>query len=365
MRVVFITREDNNLAGARIRCYNFAKELRGRGIDAEVLSFAADLGAKCGQGESSMNIIDRIRYNAAAIRKLMSRKDSVFIIQRLNYHSFAPYIVHLFKGNKIVLDLDDWEMREDPKYYLGLYPSSRAHFFMRTLARKSIFCIAASGFLKNALSEYNDNVSYIPTAVDTSFFKPGEMEKNSNEIVFSWVGTLDKREYIQNISFMLECFRELRQTHEHIFLDIVGDGIYRNEFNTLLRGYPDKNIRVKGWITPDEMPKYLESIDIGLYPVAVDSKFNKSKSPTKLFEYMSMSKPTVSSSIGEPAGIIRDNYNGFLADNKSRFIDSMRRMANDMDLRKNIGYNARKTIEESYSLSCAGDKICSLLGQIT
>jgi len=54
----------------------------------------------------------------------------------------------------------------------------------------------------------------------------------------------------------------------------------------------------------------------GLLPLIQDTKFNKSKSPTKLFEYMAMAKATVSSDIGESSYVIKDGDNGFLAKNK-------------------------------------------------
>ena len=46
MKVLFITREGYGLSGARVRCYNFARELAGHGIEARVFSFAEQLGAK-------------------------------------------------------------------------------------------------------------------------------------------------------------------------------------------------------------------------------------------------------------------------------------------------------------------------------
>jgi len=56
MRIIFITREGYNLPGARIRCYNFTKELAKYGINTEVLSFSDTLWAKDGERESRMGL---------------------------------------------------------------------------------------------------------------------------------------------------------------------------------------------------------------------------------------------------------------------------------------------------------------------
>jgi glycosyltransferase involved in cell wall biosynthesis len=121
---------------------------------------------------------------------------------------------------------------------------------------------------------------------------------------------------------------------------------------------------VDGWIPPDEIPDYLSHIDIGLLPLVQDTKFNKSKSPTKLFEYMAMAKPTVSSNIGEAAEIIQDGENGFLAKDKEEFIKKMQILIEDSTLRQEMGDKACKTIENNYSLKVLGKRLYEILRTI-
>jgi len=364
MKVIFITREGYNLPGARIRCYNFARELTNYDIETEVLSYSETLGAKDGEQESQMGVRDKIRLNYMAFKRLIKDKKAILWIQRFNYHSFAPYLTYLFNKNKIILDLDDWEMRENPKYYLGVFPSSKAHYLTRQISKKSIFCIAASRFLEEFLLQFNKKVYFIPSGVDTEKFKPSLSNPGANEIVFSWIGTLHKMEYIENINFALNCFVILRKKYPNIYFDIVGDGIYRDALIQIINRFNDSNIRYKGWILPDRIPAYLNTILIGLLPVVKDTKFNRAKSPTKLFEYMAMAKPTVSSRIGETPYLIKDGYNGFLAETKEEFIDKMQKLIEDSALRERIGKNARQTVEENYSLKVLGKRLYEILNQI-
>lgn len=366
MKIIFITREGYRLPGARIRCYNFSKELAKYKIDTEVLSFSDTLGAKDGEEESQMGLKDKFRYNWDAFKSLKIDKEAVLYIQRFNYHSFAPFFAHLLNKNRIILDLDDWEMREDVKYYLNFYPSSKAHYLTRKIAERSVCCIAASRFLEECLSEFNKKVYYIPSGVDTEIFRPSlnGLGKDNDKIVFSWIGTFHKKEYIENIAFALRCFNALRKRYSHIYFDIIGDGIYKENLEQIIKQYNDKHILLKGWINPDKISRYLDNIHIGLFPVAADTKFNRAKSPTKLFEYMAMAKPTVSSHIGEASQIIRDKDNGFLAKTEEEFTEKMQRLVEEPDLRRQIGQNACQSVEKSYSLKVLGGQLYEALQKI-
>jgi len=360
MKIIFVTREGVNLPGARIRCYNLAGELIRHGIDANVLSFSDTLGAKDGERECQLRLQDKVRLNWKAFIQLLKENNSIFIIQRFNYHSFAPYLVHLFRGNRIVLDLDDWEMRENPRYYFGFYPSSKAHQLTRKIAQASIFCIAASRFLEKFLSDSNKHTYYIPSGVDTELFNPSLNCPDKEKITFSWIGTFHRKEYIANIQFALYCFSQLRKRYSHIYLDILGDGAYRDVIRKIVSDFRDQNISLKNWISPGDVPGYLAKIDIGLFPVAEDSKFNIAKSPTKLFEYMSMAKPSVSSIIGEAAEIIQDGDSGFLAKNKEEFVEKMGALIENQALRQRLGDKARHKAEDSYSLRVLGKQLAEV-----
>ena len=166
----------------------------------------------------------------------------------------------------------------------------------------------------------------------------------------------------ENIKFILDCFSVLTDKYDNIFMSIAGEGKYFREINAYINGFKYKDrIKIDNWIPPDEIPRYLSNIDIGLLPLIQDIKFNKSKSPTKLFEYMAMAKPIVSSNLGEASHIICDGVNGFLASSKEEFIEKMEILINSVVLRKNMGGSARRHIETSYSLKVLGKELCDIL----
>ena len=362
MKVIFVTREGYELSGARVRCYHFAKELARHGIDARVFSFADDLGAKYGEKELEMSGLKKIGLNVRAFRSLIKESsDTVFILQRLNYHVLAPLLVSGLKKNKVVFDCDDWNIRENPVYRLGFYPSSKMEYVTRQIAKRAKACIAASKFLESYLLDFNRSVHYLPTGVDTNLFCPKE-DRPGTGVIFSWIGTAYHKEMGENIRFLIDCFSEVADQHSHIALSLAGGGSYFDAIQREISGHKHKEkIEVRSWISPDKMPEYLSSIDVGLLPLIQDAKFNKAKSPTKLFEYMSMAKPTIASDIGEARNILRDQETGFLAKNKNEFVSVMCRLAENPKVRHEIGNKARRDAERYYSLDVLGKRLADVL----
>jgi glycosyltransferase involved in cell wall biosynthesis len=362
MKVIFITREGYQLSGSRVRCYGFARQLNKHGVKTEVLSFADNLGAKYGDKEVEMSLVKKLQYNLVAFNRLIKEdKDSIFFLQRLNYHALAPLLVNLLKKNKLIFDCDDWNIRENPKYYLGVFASSKMEYAHRKLARHAQFCIAASSFLEDYLGAFSKKIYYLPTGVDTDCFYPRQ-KQDSSKIIFSWLGTVYHQPMLENLNFILSCFSRLAEEFNNIFLYVAGQGKYYEEFKkTAARDRFSQRIKIFPWVQPDCIPQFLSDSDIGLLPLIQDSYFNKAKSPTKLFEYMAMEKPVIASCIGEAKNIISEGKTGLLAADRSEFISKMRLLILNTALRKVIGQNANKQVEAKYSLNILGEELYSIL----
>lgn len=367
MKVIFISREGYQLPGARIRCYNFSKELSKYGVEIEVLSYKDHLGAKDGQEEDLMEDTQRIWYNLKAFLKLSRNKHAILYIQRIHYHYLAPLLAHQTFGNKLILDVDDWDMGYNPFKRLSYINLLKGVHLTRKIATISRGCVASSEYLRKYLFRFNRNTVYIPTGVDTSLFYSRDKGPNNKKIIFSWIGTMFREDNVENLLFIIDCFSQLNKKYPEIQLQIVGTGPrVRTVVEIIHSRFPDADIQMKGWISPQEMPGYLAGIDIGLFPLIQDIKFNLSKSPTKLFEYMAMKKPTISSNIGEISTVIKDGINGSLAvyNSKESFTEKMENLILNKDLRTRMGENALQAIREDYSLEMAGRKLYEFLSRI-
>lgn len=345
-----------------MRCYGFARQLNKYGVETEILSFADNLGAKYGEKELEMSLADKLRYNFLAFKRLAQEsKQSIFFLQRLNYHSLAPLLVNLLHKNRLVFDCDDWNIRENPKYYFGLFPSSKMEYAVRKIARHANLCITASSYLKEYFNRFNKKTYYLPTGVDTNSFCP-QAKPDGPKLVFSWIGTVYHAPMRDNLIFILSCFSTLAEEFDNIFLYLAGDGKYYEELKGKMSGskFSDR-IKFFPWIHPDSIPEHLSGIDIGLLPLIQNSYFNQAKSPTKLFEYMAMGKPVVCSGIGEAKNIISSGQTGILAYDRAAFISAMKALILDAKFRRNIGEKAAQEIQIRYSLNVLGKELNLIL----
>lgn len=362
MKVIFVTREGCRLSGARVRCYNLASALGALGMNAEVFSTADHLGAACGEKELEMSWAAKSRLALRSWKYFEKQsRDAVIVLQRVNYHVLAPLLAAGLKRQRVILDLDDWNMRENPVYYGGFYPSSKMEFAVRKIASSACGCVAASRFLETYLQAFNRRVLYLPTGVDTSLFQP-RLNGGSSKVVFSWVGTAYHPEMGDCLRFLLDCFGRVAAQCQDVELRMAGEGKYYEQIRQEIRRHQYRErIFVLDWLNPHAIPEHMAGIDIGLLPLIQATKFNRSKSPTKLFEYMSMAKPVVASRIGEAERVITSGRQGFLAGDKDEFADHMLTLARDGQLRERMGQEARLSIEQNYSLTVLAPKMAEFI----
>jgi glycosyltransferase involved in cell wall biosynthesis len=355
MKVIFVTREGYNQPGARIRSYGFAKELNKRDISTRVLSFVDSLGGKAGIEEGGFSLEEKVRLIFRGIRELILEK-GIFVINRFNYHALSPWFSALVRKNPYVFDMDDWEAREDIGYRLGFIPKSRAEALTRIISARSRFCMASSHYLKDYLSQFNKRVYYIPTGVDLEISKGHNLMRD--KIIFSWHGTINRREVLNYIEFVFACFLSLRQKYNFIELWIKGAGTFIKELVILIKRYNNYgDIKFYSWSPPWSIPSYLDKVDIGLIPLLDKSRFNLAKCPTKILEYMARGKPVIASALGEASHIIRHGYNSLLASSKDEFIYYMEKLIKDRLFRDTLGENACICVRENYSLNILGEKL--------
>jgi glycosyltransferase involved in cell wall biosynthesis len=296
-----------------------------------------------------------------ALLRGISSKAGIVVVQRPMYDVASIVSLKLIHGKrvKIWIDVDDWI------FMYNLFPGGVNINFRHTVPLLALFsegCVVASLHLEKELENYFERVEIIPTFVDSNKFVPSnETSVNSSqEIVFSWVGTLFESAVIDDIIFIADALNSLQD--RRVVLEIVGDGEHRTTTEKRVSLLLDTlSVRFLGWLEPDTMPDYLKSIDVGLYCLRTKTDFTRSKSPTKLFEYMACGKPTVSSDFGEAPRFIEHGVTGFLAKEKQDFVDCCRRLAQDPELRMTMGRNARRKIEKHYNIQAGVKHLINVL----
>jgi len=361
-KVLFLSHDGYYLPTARVRCYNFAKELSGLGWQTDVFSNYDNFAhiARYHYTPEEMCDTNRMWTNIRAFFRLIRESSSTILyVQKVKYHILAPLFVHILKGNKMIFDFDDWEFPTPAFKYI---PCDR---LLSRIAGKAELFVGASHFLVTCLERYHPRVELLLTMTDTERFRPRKVSKPNENVVFCWAGVVFGHPILENIRFMLDCYHKVYLRHPEISLRIVGGGPFMPRVEEMIKEkYQNLKIEFGGWIEPDRMQEFYDSIDVGLMPLIRPTDFIRAKSPTKLFEYMAMEKPTISSNVGEASYMVTNEVDGFLANNENDFVSDMERLIREPELRIKMGNNARKTIVKRFSLKEAGKKLDEIIGTL-
>jgi glycosyltransferase involved in cell wall biosynthesis len=366
MKVVFIGINGYEFPYTRVRCYHFAKILKNYGIETEVLSYRDHLAPQY-SGIQMLELPDseKLRLNMKAGWQLIRQRKAIFYIQKVHYHSAMPFFLSRFGKNKFILDYDDWDIDRSPMFrrpYLNrlFFGCDNIQHITGNMASKAVCCVASSKYLHTFLSRYNKKVVYIPTGVNAEVFKKKAF-KFDKKVTFIWTGQIWGDVMYNNILELIICFSEVCKNHDNIQFRVIGGGDLMPKVKNLVKNnYSQLDIEIIDWVEYRDMPDYLSAADIGLLPLIPDIKnaiWMRSKSPTKLFEYMATGLPTVSSRAGEAEFIIEDGRDGFLATGREEFIQKMSLLAGDYNLRVKMGELARLKAEKQYSLDVLGKKL--------
>ncbi|WP_448208335.1 glycosyltransferase family 4 protein [Azospirillum sp. sgz302134] len=110
----------------------------------------------------------------------------------------------------------------------------------------------------------------------------------------------------------------------------------------------------------DTETRHIAAFDIGIMPLD-DTPWERGKCGYKLIQYMACGKPVVASPVGVNRDIVEHGVNGFLAESRQDWMDALRRLAADPDLRRRLGAAGRAKVERSYSLSGIAPRLIHLL----
>lgn len=372
MRILFIGHNGYGYPHTRVRCYHFAKALASYSdIETAVLSFRDHLAPHRTEAEIySLRDREKLVLTGKALLKLFAERNTLLYIQKAHFHAAAPFLLHrLGFCHQYLFDYDDYDVPLSNFFARGVwnrlfFGSHRWDDITYRLIRQAKGCVAASHFLLDFMQPYNLNLEYVPTGVDETMFTPGRRERDQ-DLTFLWNGLVWGEPIRKNILMM---FRALAKIHNQLppyRVWMVGGGDLWDEIKqTAAQQFPHLPLQWKDWVDPRDMPAILQQADIGLLPANGNDEWLRSKSPTKLFEYMAAGLPVAASRVGEVQYVQKHGETGFLADSQDEFADAMLEMGRHADLRQRMGRQARTLAVESFSIPVLGQKLYRFLNRL-
>jgi glycosyltransferase involved in cell wall biosynthesis len=178
-----------------------------------------------------------------------------------------------------------------------------------------------------------------------------------NVTVVGWVGIL--REW-HRVDLLIEAIASLRSMR----LLIIGDGPDRPRLEALAREKGvERAIVFTGRVPHEDMPGYISALDIA---VASDDRTGFA-SPMKILEYMAMGKPVVAPRMANIEDLILDAEDGLLFNpgDLSDLTSALRRLQDDIPLRRRLGTSARTKVERERNWKCNAGRVLERLSALT
>lgn len=168
-----------------------------------------------------------------------------------------------------------------------------------------------------------------------------------DKTVFIYGGNLGKP---QGIEFLIKCLKS-NQDNEDVFFLIVGSGTEFNKLKSYFDTEKPNNAKLLDQLPKADYDMLANSCDVGL--IFLDNRFTIPNFPSRLLSYMQASMPVlaatdVNTDIGK---VIEEGKFGFWCESKdvSVFNDNVNKLC-DPILRKEMGSNARRYLEENYTV---------------
>jgi hypothetical protein len=252
-----------------------------------------------------------------------SWKADVTWISRQLLPAFTP--LHAMAKRPMILDVDD-----------AVWLNTGGHR-AQDLARASQLVVCGNSFLANQFSRWNSNVIVIPTAVNTSWYRPHP--SHTEDLIMGWTGTSGNFPFLYAIE---EALMRVFQSNSRARLLIIADRPPR--FKLL----PASRVEFEPWTPRTELAAFAR-MSIGLMPLA-DNDWCNGKCSYKMLCYMSAGLPVVVTAAGMNREVLAMGEVGLSAGNEDEWVGALTTLLHDGALRRRMGAAGRKVIEQHYSL---------------
>ncbi|MGB9720703.1 MAG: glycosyltransferase family 4 protein [bacterium] len=163
----------------------------------------------------------------------------------------------------------------------------------------------------------------------------------------------------KGVHILIEAFKQIHKEIPHNLI-IVGDGPERKNWENMVKNYElTERIKFTGWISKAELHNLYQNCSLFVLPATYDKHGDTEGLGVVIIEAMSYSKPVIASNVGGIIDVVIDGYNGILVkDNDPQALAlAIKKLAQDKELCKKLGGNAKKSIDERFNW----DKIVSKL----
>jgi glycosyltransferase involved in cell wall biosynthesis len=180
----------------------------------------------------------------------------------------------------------------------------------------------------------------------------------SRPFTLGYVGVMNGH---RGLAFLIEALPELRAALPSLRLSLAGDGHERAALEARVAELDCcSEVEFHGWLPVDELHPRMARDHAGL--ILHDSNpLTEATIPNKLFGYMAMGRPVIVTDCGPLERVVRDARCGLVVPcgDRAALLDAAQRLA-DPELRRELGNNGRRALEDRYNWGRASAELCAL-----
>lgn len=204
---------------------------------------------------------------------------------------------------------------------------------------KKIICVSTpiEENIKKLAPKYKNKIIHIPNGVSEEFFADSKKLENK-QITVTTVGSLIERKCIDTLLMAMKLLPENIEWK----LNIIGDGPLKQNLKDLSKKLAiDSKTSFQGKLPQSEISKILQATDIFVITSSNEGK------PNALIEAMAAECICIASDIEAHRAIINPDINGliFQLKNHHNLFDNLYCISKDITKHRQLGINARKTLE--------------------
>ncbi len=242
------------------------------------------------------------------------------------------------RSRHLIFDFDDAVLYRDSYDRRGPHDRRRADRFERTV-RAADTVIAGNGFLADRAlraGAHPDRVRVIPTCIAPDLAAPAVHPGRGPGLELVWIGS----------SSTLAGLDQQRPLWERIGREVPA---------ARLRMVCDRFLRFDALPVVDvPWSEATEAADVAAADVGVswipDDLWSRGKCGLKVLQYQAAGLPVLANPVGVHPEMIRSGVDGFLVSSPDDWVEAVRILAGDPDLRRRMGRAARASVEANYSV---------------
>jgi glycosyltransferase involved in cell wall biosynthesis len=302
------------------------------------------------QAGHTLELVTMPRHWFSRLRLFQRLRGANVIVQRRLLAGWQRTLLRR-AARRLLFDFDDAMFLRDSYAARGLHDRRRRRRFAG-MVRCADAIIAGNTFLAEQAAEWTDerSIQVIPTCVDPDRYPLAEPMRQGDGVELVWVGSSSTLRGLEAIAPLLE---KIGRNVPGVRLKLLCD-----RFVTL-RHLP---VLPVPWTDVNEATEIARA-DIGISWLP-DDAWSRGKCGLKVLQYLAAGLPVIANPVGVQIDMVRHGETGFLARTPEQWIEAVRRLAEDVELRRRMGRAGRRLVETRYSVAVGAARWIRVLDRL-